>query len=236
MLVSDLINLAFLSLNEITVGRTIAAPEQADAFVRLNELLDEWSVEQLMIPSPFHGSFALTAGTSFYYLGTAGTLITGAQPIRVTGASSVLGTFRSPVKVVSWEAFDAEVEDRISTTSQLAKVLAADGASPTINLQVFPTPAANPGALWLDYWTALQQFATVGDTVNVTAGFLAAMHYGLALKLHPLYARPGATSLDYIAAKAAAAKAKLAELAAAILGTRLGAEAGAPARGTQGQG
>jgi hypothetical protein len=235
MLVSDLITEVFLTLNEFTVGRTISVPEQTDAFMRLNQLLDEWSTEQLLVPSPVHQSFTLVAGTTIYTLGVAGTLVTAAKPIRVTGAASMVGNFRAAVKVVSWDAFDAEIEDRLATLSQLAKVLAADGASPNINLQVFPVPAPSPGTLWLDYWAALAQFATVGDTLAMPVGFQNALHYGLALKLHPLYARPGATSIDYIAAQASASKAKLSELNAAILGTRLGAEAGAPARGAQGQ-
>jgi hypothetical protein len=230
VLVSDIITSAFLDLNEITVGRTIATTEQTDAFARLNMMLDEWSSEQLMVPNVVHQGFTLTANYSGYTLGVGGTLTTSAQPIRVTGAASVWGAgFRSAVKVVSFDKFDAEIEDPLSTTAVLAKVLAADGASPLINLRVFPTPAASPGTLYLDYWTALAAFVTVGDTVSLPVGFDDALHYNLALKLYPLYARPGTTALELITRQAAASKAKIAELTAAILGTRLGIEAGAPA-------
>jgi hypothetical protein len=234
-LVSDLIQESFLDLNEITVGRTIAVPEQTDAFMRINQLLDEWSAEQLMVPTAAHVGYVLTPGTIDYTLGVGAAFVTATQPIRVFGAAATYGNFRSGVKVMSFERFDAEISDPLSKVANLTKFLAADGSSPFINLRVHPVPAATAGTLWLDYWMALTQFATVGDTVNMPVGFQSALHWGLALKLHPLYARPGAASLEYIAAQAAASKAKLAELNAAILDTRLGIEPGAPARGGQGQ-
>ncbi len=218
MLVSDLINESFLDLNEITVGRTIAPLEQADAFLRLNQLLAQWSNEQLIVPNVAHTPCTLSAGVSNYTLGTGGSLATAAKPIAVIGATSISGGFRGPVRVVSFAQFDIEAEDTLGSSSVLAKLLAADAASPSINLRVHPIPAAAPGTLWIDYWTALVAFGTVGDTVALPAGFEEALHHALALKLYPQYARPGTTDLAVLETLANNSKSSIIALNTLVLG------------------
>jgi hypothetical protein len=169
------------------------------------------------MPNMLHTSFALTAGTNIYTLGTGGSLVTAARALRVTGAQSVSGGFRSVLKVMSFDQFAAEVADPIAQTSVLGEVLAADGSFPSINLKIFPMPAGNPGALWLDYWSALAQFATVGDTINLPDGWARALHYNLALEIYPQYARAGGID-PVLAAKAQESKGALNALNAEILG------------------
>jgi hypothetical protein len=216
-LVSDIITDSFLDLGAIAPGETITAAEQTDAFLRLNFMLSSWSTEQLSAPSLTHTGFMLTAGTNLYTLGTGGTLVTAARPLAVTGATSVSGNFRGPVKVMSFDQFAAEVADPLASASVLAQVIAADGSFPSINVRVHPMPAAGPGTLWLDYWMAIAQFATVGDAVTLPDGWIEALHWNLALKLYAQYARPGAT-VDAIAGNAQASKGALNALNAKILG------------------
>jgi hypothetical protein len=231
MLVSDLITAAFLNLGAIAPGETITAAEQADAFLRLNLLLSSWSTEQVTVPVLSHTSFVMVAGTSAYTLGTAGagaTLVTAGRVLAVTGASSVSSNFRQPVEVMSFDKFAATVADPLASTSVLALKLAADGNFPLINLRVFPVPAAAPGALWLDYWMAIAQFATVGDTITLPDGWPEALHWNLALKLFAQYARPG-TTVDAVAGNAQSSKGALNALQAKILGL----EQQAPPQGGQ---
>ncbi len=216
-LVSDLINQSFLDLGAVAPGEGITTAEQSDAFLRLNQILGQWSKEQLSVYTMVHGNWPLVAGTTVYTLGTGGSLSTAAVPMRVTGAAGVSGAFRGPIEVVSWDAFDARVADGQGEVSVLPEILAADQAWPSINIRVHPTPAAAPGTLWLDYWTPLLAFATVGDTIALPPGFEAALHWNLALNLYPQYARPGATA-DVVAGMAQSTKASLVALGAGVLG------------------
>jgi hypothetical protein len=118
-------------------------------------------------------------------------MATTAQPMRIYGASGVSGAFRSPVKVVSFAKFHAEIEDGRGVTAVLPQALAVDAAFPLFNLKVFPTPAPSPGNLELDYWTEIAQFVTVGDTLALPPGFQDALHFNLAVKLYPQYAKSG---------------------------------------------
>jgi hypothetical protein len=216
-LVSDLINEAFLNISGFAVGEGLTSAEQTDAFMRLNQIISSWSTEQLTVPNMTHTAFTLAAGTSNYTLGTGGTLVTSARPLRVTGASSVSGNFRSNVEVMSFEKFAATVSDPLAAATVLATKLAADGSFPSINLRVFPTPAATPGTLWLDYWMAIAQFATVGDTVALADGFELALQLALAVHLYPQYGRSGGID-PVLAANAQSAKASLVDKNLKILG------------------
>lgn len=225
-LVSDLINQSFLDLGAIAPGEAITSAEQADAFARLNQMLATWSIEQLSVYTVLHQSFTPTAGTDLYTLGAAGSFATtgAVVPVRVTSAASVSGSFRSPVEVLSFKDFTLRAGNELGSTSVLAKLLAADSSWPAINLRIFPIPAAGPGALQLDYWTALTQFANVGATVTLPPGFEAGLHWNLAVELWPQYARPG-NSIDIIAANAEKAKAAIAAVNADILGLQAAAPA-----------
>lgn len=208
---------AFVDLKQIVPGELVTAAEQADAFARLNQMLASWSIEKWMVPSFEHRSFSLTAGTTDYTLGTGGSLVTPARPIRVTGAASVEGNFRSPVKVIGFDQFAAEVGDELAAADVLAKTLAVDGSTPSINLRVFPVPAAGSGQLQLDYWSAIAAFNTVADQISLPAEFKDALHFNLAVRLHSIY-WPKRKIDPVLLANADATKGAIADLHRRILG------------------
>src|SRR5579883_1336177 len=93
-------------------------------------------------------------------------------------------------------------------TTPIPAMVAADTSFPLINLRVFPPPSSSPGTIELAFWTPLLKFATVGDTVNMPDGWEDLLHFDLALRLYPQYAR--SSGLDPgLAANAQNAKAAL---------------------------
>lgn len=216
-LVSDLLNESFLNIGAIAPGDLNTALELSDAFLRLNQLIKSWATEQLMAPSMTHQSFTMVAGTDVYTLGVAGTLVTALRPLRVTGASSRQGNFRSSMHVMSFDQFAATIDDPMSSATVLAKVLAADGAFPSINLRVYPMPATAPGALWLDFWAALPAFVAQTDAINLPEGWERALGYNLSVDLYPQYGRAGGIDPTLLGL-AQTSKAALAKLNADILG------------------
>jgi hypothetical protein len=187
--VSDIITEAFLDLGAIAAGQTPTTEEQTDAFLRLNQMIRSWSNEDITIFTESHSTYTLTAGTYQYTFGaSSANWGTSARPVRLVSASAVSGAFRAPVKVMSFQAFENEIENPYGVTAVLPQALAVDNAFPNLNVKVFPTPAAG-GNVELDYWTEIAQFATVGDTVNLPPGFEDALHFNLAVRLYPQYAR-----------------------------------------------
>jgi hypothetical protein len=215
-LVSDLIIESFLDLAAIDPGVGITSTEQADAFLRLNQLIASWSTEQFSVFGATHSALTVTAGTATYTVGPGGTLVTAARPVRITGAAGISGAFRSPAKVVSFDDFAAQVSDPYGETAIMPKIIAADQGFPSINIKIFPTPAASPATLWLDYWIAIAAFATVGDTVTLPPGYERALHLGLAVELWPQY--PKQSDFQVLKGMADDAKNSLMQLNAQILG------------------
>jgi hypothetical protein len=231
-LVSDIITEAFIDLAEITVGRLISVPEQTDAFLRLNQMLLQWSLEQLMVYTVEHDSLSLTAGTASYTVGTGGSLASTANPVRITGASSVAGNFLQAMRLMSFAEFTAELKDDLGAATVLATALAADNAWPSINIRVYPMPAPNPGTLLLDYWTALTAFTAVTETVNLPPGFEDALHFNLALRLYPEYVNGGTPPLAVVEGNARSSKMAIVALNAQINAQRVDSMA-APQRAPQ---
>ena len=216
-LVSDIINEALADLGVIRPGETISNTVQTDCFVRLNQMWAGWGAEPDVTNAQYHQALTVTAGTSAYTFGTGGTLVATAAPIKIYGAHSVSGSFRQPVKVVSFADFDAQVADGAGTTAVLASVVAVDNAYPSMNIRVFPTPAATPGTLNLDYVGAMTAFAAVGTSLSLHPAFEEALHFNLAMVLLPRYGRQGFDP-TVLAANAQNSKARIVELNRSING------------------
>jgi hypothetical protein len=154
----------------------------------------------------YHQSLTLTATNPTYTFGTGGTLTATATPVQIYGAQSVQGNFRSPIKIMSFAEFDASIEDPVSTLSVFAKVLAVDNAYPSMNLRVWPTPAASPASLFLDYYGVLTAFATLGGAVTLSPAYELAIGYNFAASLVPQY---GIRGRDYSALIAMAESSKM---------------------------
>lgn len=216
--VAELISQSFVDLGVITPGETITTAMQTAAFLLLQQMMASLSVEQVMNYVVYHQTFSPVAGTAAYTVGTAGTLVSTANPERITGWASVSGNLRNGGRIISFEEYHATVKDPLSSRSVLAAVVAADQLWPSINIRLWPTPDTSPGSLELDYYAPLPVFAAVGDTVTLPNGWQAMLHFNLAIALSPQYGRMGERHLKELAANAQNAKNVIAQKNAAVLG------------------
>lgn len=215
---SDLITQAFIDVGYIRPGATITTTMRDAAFLILQQMISSLSNEQAMNYVAYHQGFTMVAGTSTYTVGASGgTLTSTARPVRITGWQSVSGNYRNGGKIMGWDEFHATVKDPLATASVLAGAVAADQGYPVINIVVFPTPAATPGTLYLDYYSPLTAPAAVGDAVTLPDGWDEMLHFNLAIALAPQYARGGEAS-KILAAMAANTKDAIAAKNAAAIG------------------
>lgn len=186
--VSQIILQSYCEVNVIQdTSESISSTLQGDAFLKLNQWYSSQSARRLMAYLVVHQVFTLTAGTPTYTLGTAGTLATAARPVAVTGWKSASGAFDAGGTPESFDSLRQKQQNNIGATSVLPECVAADQGFPSINIEVYPTPATSPGSLTLDYWTPLVQFATVADTLTLPDGFERWIVLGLALELETRY-------------------------------------------------
>lgn len=214
---------ALISLGYIRAGATPTAAILANALVMLQQLMTSWSAEQPMAYVNYHqifpsGAGGVVAGTATYTLGTGGTMVATARPIRITSAVSASGNQRIPVQIMSWDQFNAEVQDELSSRSVFCKKLAADQSFPAINIRLWPMPDTSPATLELDYYSPLPAYTLVGDTVTLPEGWEVALSFNLAVILYGQYSRPGGATLEWLASQASNFKNAIAQKNAAILG------------------
>lgn len=215
---ASLINQALVDLGALKPGATPSTTIRDDCFTRLQQMWAGWGLDETITNAQYHQAFTLSAGQPNYTFGqVGGTLVATATPVRVYGAESVSGNFRSPVKVVSFSQFDAQVQDALGSQAVLAQIMACDNAYPVMNLRVFPVPASGAGLLYIDYWGSMAPFVTVTDTVTLAPGFEDALHFNLAMALLPQYGRVGVDATA-IAANAAGSLGRIQTLNRQILG------------------
>lgn len=192
MLVSDLINEAFLDIGMIQPGQAVTGAMQTDAFTRLNQMLASWSAEQLTVFDQRVTSFQLQAGIPTYTFGVGGSFNPGVRAQKVTAWRASYGNvLMRGGRVLSLDELGAVATQEAGEQTAVPKAVGADTSYPLINVRIFPPPSSSPGQLELAYWVPIAAFATVGDTVNFPSGFEDALHFGLAVRLYHAYPRQG---------------------------------------------
>ena len=187
---SQIILQAYCEVNVIQdTSETISSTLQGDAFLLMQQWLQLISEDRLLNCVAKHQTgLTLVAGTSGYTFGTGGTLVASVAPLAITGWSAVAsGGFRTGGQPISYDRLRELSQNGTGKVSVLPEALAADQANPTINLEVYPTPATSPGTLSLDYWGQLTIPSATSDTVDGPPGFERLYTLGLALQLEPRY-------------------------------------------------
>jgi len=185
-----IINNALRLLGVIRTGQTAATAELADGLAFLNQLVDNWSTERLLLPFATFVRYALTAAKSTYTIGPSGAPdITAPRPLRVDAAGIVqlaynLGSadFRSPLDLLSEREWVA-IRDKTATADVPKKLYYA----PTVangTLYLWPIPnVSSATSLELTAWGALVAWPDLTTDEPIAPGYERALVYNLALDM-----------------------------------------------------
>jgi hypothetical protein len=171
-------------LGVLDAGGTPSATEIAQALRTANDMLDNMSSEELMVPALSLETFALTAGVNSYTIGAALTWNT-ARPMAIEAAVHNVAVYTAsltaPVRVVNGAEW-ASIPNR-DQSSPLIEALFYDRA--TANAKVYVSPIPVGGTIQLTLWKALTQFADATTTITFPPGYLQPLTYSLAMALRP---------------------------------------------------
>lgn len=187
--VSTLINAAMMDIGAVASGEAAQASEQADALVALNNLLDSYSTENLIIFNKVIETFSLIGGQQSYTIGTGGNFST-VRPINIEEAG-ILVTQGSqnveiPMDIITkdeWAAIQVK-----STTSPIPMKLYNDSGYPFSTLYFWPLPSA-ANSVVLYSWKPLTDFATISTTISLPPGYNRLLQKGLAIELAPMFGK-----------------------------------------------
>lgn len=178
----DLIRSSMRLIGAVATGETLTAEEAQDGLAVLNDLLDAWSVEGLMLYRSVRESFALVPGQSAYTIG-AGADFDTTRPVRVDGVVVTDGgadvPVRGPVADADW--------DRIvfkSLAHSTPTLYRYDAAHPTATLHLWPVPSkALPIVLTMSM--QFSRLASIAESISYPPGYAKALRYALAMDLAP---------------------------------------------------
>ena len=178
MLASDLVNGALRLIGAIASGETPNSDEAADGLTALQQLLDSWSAEELLVFATTIQSVSLTANTASYTLGT--------RPVKILSADVTISGVNFPLDVVGPEAW-GNTPDKTDVSSHTKKIF-CDYGYPTATLYVAPLPAAS-ATVKLFQTTDLATLASGSTTFAMPEAYSRAIMYNLAIDLAPQYGR-----------------------------------------------
>ena len=172
-------------IGALASGETPTGAEASDSLMVLNQMLDSWNAERLMIFTINIQEFPLIVGQQVYTMGTGGTFNT-ARPAKIDRISIVSLTnpaqpLELPMTMYTDRDWQSQVPVKlINTTLPLA--VYDDGAFPLRNLNYWPIPVVAVNTR-IYSWQALTQFATLTTDLTFPPGYLEALRYNLAVRL-----------------------------------------------------
>lgn len=176
--VTQLITSSLSLMGRLGPGRTAGTSELNAAFNCLNEMIDEWGAERLMVFQTVRQTFTLAGGTQTYTIGPGGTFNT-TRPTRIETANIIVSGFRLPIELVTADEYSQKILET-TLTGQAPRILYDDYATPLSTLYVWPVPSGTP-TLEIFTWQVIGQFATLTDNVAMPAAYLKALRWGLAV-------------------------------------------------------
>jgi len=198
----DLLNSALRLVGALESGEQPSAAESQDGLVIMNQMLDSWQAESMMIPVIQRYVYAPAALKQTYSVGPGGD-VNIARPARISSVGVIAQPASSqpielPLDMLSWEQWrDIPVKN---TPGALPQWCYDDCASPLRNLNFWPIPNQTINfALYL--WQLLQQFPDLVTLFTFPPAYLRAIRYNLAVELMPEF--PGDPALMPLVMKTA---------------------------------
>jgi hypothetical protein len=192
MTVLDLIQSAMRLANILGTGETASAVEANQAFDSLNDMIDTWSTEQLLIYAKAYETFPLVVNQQSYQMGNGAPDFNSSsgRPLKIEDINfqqvSGTTTVELPIDILSqdqWAAISVK-----TVTSNLPTKMWPEFTFPYTTLNFWPIPTvSNNVIIWS--WKPLSDFTNLAAVIALPPGYNKALRYNLAVELAPEYGK-----------------------------------------------
>ncbi|CAB4126843.1 hypothetical protein UFOVP254_32 [uncultured Caudovirales phage] len=181
---NDQINGALRLLGVLAEGETPSASASQDALLALNQMLDSWNTEKLMIYNTIDQVFTWPTGEITRHLGPSGEFV-GLRPVMLEDSTY----YRDPttnvsfgIKFINQQQYDGIAVKTV--TSTYPQVMWINMEYPNISMTIYPRPTRD---LEWHFISAqeLSQPAELSTTLAFPPGYLRAFRYNLACEIAP---------------------------------------------------
>ena len=179
-----IINGALRLLQVASTDVTITADEANDALESLNQMIDGWSNESLMLYHVQLEQFTCTPGLNPHTIGVGGNFNTSV-PIHIEASTVSVGGIDYPVIQIDYD--DYAVIKLKTLQNTYPEYMYFDRNTPVLgNLYMYPVPST-ASTINLYSRKQLTTFTSLTDTMQLPVGYVRALKYSLAVELAPEY-------------------------------------------------
>lgn len=198
MTARDLIRRALRLGGVIAAGETPSAEELNDSLADLNDMLDSFSNENLMIYANSIEQFPLINGQKTYGMGPSGDFDT-VRPMGIDGVGLIVGDVEVPLQLLTIDEWQLV---RFKTLlSTLPMKVYCEPKFPLYELNFYPGPSSVNNVVIYSH-KQLLNFASADTAVNLPPGYNQLLIYNLWIVLAPGYGRPVDSGVAAVASKA----------------------------------
>ena len=198
----NVIDRALRLVGAIASGESPTTQEGTDALAALNNLIETWQTEKLVVYAYVDTAFTMVVGTSSYTVGPAGNFALTPRPSVLENVFVRASNIDYPVQIVDSDRYFA-IPDK-TTRSDIPNMAYYEPTLSTGTLKIHPVPSA-ANSLHIVTWTPISSLATVGTTVTLPPGYERALAYNLAVDIAPEYQLPIPPSVVAVARESKAA-------------------------------
>lgn len=188
---TGIIKRALRLIGVLASGEELPAHELTDGVEALNDMMDSWNTEKLIIFALARNTFTLTGGQNPHTLGPAGDL-DAPRPQRIDEglvylSGGTLGSNEVPLKVYDAAHWGAILD---KTQSGIPWILYYDSAFPLGNVWLYSKPdAAYTLILYQEQMLAQVFMDSVTSDILLPPGYKEALTHNLAIRLAPEYGK-----------------------------------------------
>lgn len=192
----DLIQGALQALGVMGDGDVPTASELADGLVYLNDMLESWSIDSMMVYQILQETKAITSGTTSITIGAGGDFNT-TRPVQIENAFlRDVNNIDYQLQMLPQDSYQQIQLKSIQTSIPYAAYY--DNAYPLGTLYFYPIPGQN-FTLYMNSWKQLQQFASLATAYALPPGYKEAIRFSLAIRLASQYGVPVPASVVELA-------------------------------------
>jgi hypothetical protein len=172
-------------LGVIATGETPSAAEAADGLASLNDVLETWNIDGMMVYNSTVTAFTTVPNVASYTVGPTGAFVTvKPRPVAITG---VYGSYQGvDYRVAEW-TYDQYMSATVKATSALYPTrYSYVNEFPNGRLFLWPVPAVAI-TLNINIQTQLDALDTLADVISLPPGFMRALAWDLAAEIAPQY-------------------------------------------------
>lgn len=186
--VLDLITASLQDLGAIAIEEVPSAAEAANGLDALNNLIEQWNTESLMVYNVEPQVFNVVPAQQTYTIGIGGNFNVE-RPVEIPAAyNRNVNGYDYPIRVTTNFQEYADIQAK-PIESSLISILYDDGGFPLKTLWAWPIPQNTDYTLVLWTWKAITSFASLSTVISLPPGYKRALQKNLAIEVAPAYGR-----------------------------------------------